>query len=135
MSYQDAPLIDWAIFSETRQQLGAEFLRILGYFREDGAASVAAIEDAMRADNAAALVAPAHKLKSEAWQFGADRLGRLAEEIEMHGRTCVETRQSPQTYVDRVVAMRPMLAETLDDIDRETNPLVQKRAGFGRRTG
>ena len=135
MSYQDAPLVDWAIYLETRQQLGAEFMRILGYFREDGAASVTAIEDAMRAGNAAALVAPAHKLKSEAWQFGADRLGRLAEDIEMHGRTCVEMHQSPETYVDRVVAMRPMLIETLEDIDRETNPLVQKRAGFGRRMG
>ncbi len=34
-------------------------MRILGYFREDGVKSVARIEEAMRANNAASMVIPA----------------------------------------------------------------------------
>ena len=75
-------LIDWKAFGETRNLLGAGFVRILGYFLEDGTKSVAAIEEAMRLKDSAKLVMPAHTLKGEAWQFGANRLALLAEEIE-----------------------------------------------------
>ncbi|MDP3782618.1 MAG: Hpt domain-containing protein, partial [Sphingopyxis sp.] len=39
----DEILVDWDEFRATRTQLGAAFVRILGYFREDGTKSVAAI--------------------------------------------------------------------------------------------
>ena len=42
-------LVDWTAFAQARSELGAGFVRILGYFREDGVKSVAAIEEAMRA--------------------------------------------------------------------------------------
>ncbi|HEY0115996.1 MAG TPA: Hpt domain-containing protein, partial [Allosphingosinicella sp.] len=29
-------IVDWATFSAVRAELGANFVRILGYFREDG---------------------------------------------------------------------------------------------------
>ncbi|NKB16709.1 MAG: Hpt domain-containing protein [Sphingomonadales bacterium] len=131
--HSEAPVVDWATFAETQQLLGAAFIRVFGYFQEDGATSIDAIEAAMRARDAAALVAPAHKLKSEAWQFGGDRLGRFAEELEMHGRMCVETHESPDDFVDRVVALRPLFNEMVQMIDREINPLVQRSQGFGRR--
>src|SRR3546814_1824686 len=38
----DEILVDWEEFRATRGQLGAAFVRILGYFREDGTKSVAA---------------------------------------------------------------------------------------------
>ncbi len=128
------PLVDWTAFARTRSQLGGSFIRILGYFVEDGMKSVEAIEAAMRGHNAAALVLPAHTLKSEARQFGGERLGQLAEDIEMHARHCMETRQAPDDYVDRVVKLRPLFSEMLAAIEAEANPLVQRRpAGFGRR--
>jgi hypothetical protein len=40
--------VNWATFGETRSVLGEAFVRVLGYFREDGIKSVAAIEQAMR---------------------------------------------------------------------------------------
>jgi hypothetical protein len=55
-------LVNWDSFSQARAELGANFVRILGYFREDGVKSVARIEEAMRGQNAAALVIPAHTL-------------------------------------------------------------------------
>ncbi len=128
------PLVDWNAFARTRAQLGGSFIRILGYFVEDGLKSVEAIESAMRANNAAALVLPAHTLKSEARQFGGERLGQLSEDIEMHARHCVETREAPDDYVDRVVALRPLFREMLAAIEAEANPLVQRKPqGFGRR--
>ncbi|MES1115673.1 Hpt domain-containing protein, partial [Limosilactobacillus fermentum] len=82
MTLDETILIDWNVFTRARAELGAGFVRILGYFREDGVKSVAAIETAMRARNAAAMVIPAHTLKGEARQFGAEPLAILAERIE-----------------------------------------------------
>ena len=128
----DEILVDWNEFRATRTQLGAAFVRILGYFREDGVKSVAAIEEAMRARSAGGLVMPAHTLKSEARQFGAERLGALAEDIEMFARRCVEAQVSPEEYLPRVVELRPLFEETLTALEREANPLVQRRPTFGR---
>ena len=126
-------LVDWNEFRATRTQLGAAFVRILGYFREDGIKSVAAIEEAMRARDARGLVMPAHTLKSEARQFGAERLGALSEDIEMFGRHCVEAQVRPEEYLPRVVTLRPLFEETLEALEREANPLVQRRPStFGR---
>lgn len=127
------PLVDWKNFARTRTQLGGSFIRILGYFVEDGLKSVEAIEHAMRAGNAAAMVLPAHTLKSEARQFGGERLGQLSEDIEMFARQCVETHESPENYVDRVVQLGPLFRAMLAEIEAESNPLVQRKPAFGRR--
>ena len=65
-------IIDWVHFEKSRGELGPGFIRILSYFREDGAKSIAAIEQAMHEQNTVALVIPAHTLKGEARQFGAE---------------------------------------------------------------
>ena len=134
MSHQDTELVSWNEFTRTRAELGAEFLRILSYFREDGAKSIGAVETAFRARNAAALVTPAHMLKGEAAQFGAYRLSAMAEEIEMVARRCVETHESPDELIEIVVALRPCFSETMALLDRDANPLAARRpATFGRR--
>jgi histidine phosphotransfer protein HptB len=125
-------IIDWTAFQTARGELGGDFIRILGYFREDGAKSVAAIEAAMRANNAVGIVLPAHTLKGEARQFGADALGDVAEIIETHARQCIEWGHTPDGVIEHVVKLRPLFTQTLDSFDKETNPLVERR-GFGRR--
>ena len=60
MSDDDSKIVDWVHFERSRQELGAGFIRILSYFREDGAKSVDQIEEAMHEENTAALVVPAH---------------------------------------------------------------------------
>ena len=120
-------LIDWKAFAETRNLLGAGFMRVLGYFREDGTKSVAAIEEAMRLKDSAKLVMPAHMLKGEAWQFGAHRLALLAEEIEVAARHYVEMRIDPSELVEKVVRLRPMFEATLLALESETSPLVERR--------
>lgn len=134
MSYHDTELVSWNEFTRTRGELGTAFLRILGYFREDGAKSIGAVEEAFRARNAAALVTPAHTLKGESAQFGAYRLSAMAEEIEMVARRCVETHEGPDELIEVVVALRPCFTETMALLDRDANPLVARRpTTFGRR--
>ncbi|MEP9403232.1 Hpt domain-containing protein [Sphingomonas sp. VNH70] len=130
----DHELIDQAVLAAARAELGANFVRILGYFREDGTKSVSAIEAAMREGNAAALVLPAHTLKGEARQFGAEVVADLAEGIETIARHCVETRDEPTEALEHVTRLRPVFERTLASLERSSNPLATRRpAGFGRR--
>ncbi|GAA4766078.1 hypothetical protein GCM10023219_09090 [Stakelama sediminis] len=127
-------LIDWTAFASARAQLGANFVRILGYFREDGTKSVSQIEQAMRAQDAAALVIPAHTLKGESRQFGAEALSELAETVEVIARACVERREQPGDALQHVVKLRPLFESTLSALESEANPLVSRKSGgFGRR--
>ncbi|WP_375396857.1 Hpt domain-containing protein [uncultured Sphingomonas sp.] len=135
MAIDSSSLVDWTAFQQARSELGAGFVRILGYFREDGVKSVAAIEEAMRCGNAAAIVLPAHTLKGESRQFGAEPLATLAEAIEQIGRQCVETRDRPDEALPHVVKLRPTFEATLTMLEREANPLVPRRGGFGRKVG
>lgn len=126
MNDETSTIIDWSSFAETRMALGADFVRILGYFREDGTKSVAMIEQAMRGKNAAALVMPAHTLKGESAQFGAGKLTEMAEKIEMAARQCVEHRQEPDEMLPLVISLRPLFEESLAALEREINPLMQR---------
>lgn len=119
--------INWRAFAETRTLMGGGFVRILGYFREDGMKSVAAIEDAMRLNSSGKLVMPAHTLKGEAWQFGAEKLGALAERIEIAARHYVEIHQDPSDLVEDIVQLRPLFESTLAALENETSPLAQRR--------
>ncbi len=78
----------------------------------------------MRAHNSAALVLPAHTLKGESRQFGADPLSELAEQIEVIARACVERHDTPETALAHVVRLRPLFESTLSLLEREANPLV-----------
>lgn len=133
MIEESADIVDWAMFVSSRSELGAEFVRILGYFREDGEKSVARIEDAMQRRDAAALVIPAHTLKTEARQFGAEQLGDIAEEIEFAARRAIEMRIFPDDLIPTVAKLRPLYGQTMILFEKEVNPLVERRpGGFGR---
>jgi len=129
-----AELVDWGVFNRVRTELGTGFVRILGYFREDGVKAVGAVEQAIRERSAAGLVLPAHTLKGEARQFGAEPLASLAEDIELTARRCVEAREAPDELMERVVQLRPLFDATMALFDREVNPLTERRpVSFGRK--
>ena len=125
-------LVDWTKFSQMRTELGASFVRILGYFREDGEKAVAKIEEAMHRRDAAGLVLPAHTLKAEARQFGAEPVAALAEQIEQAGRRALESRLFPDDILPQVARLRPLYSRTLDQLEEETNPLVARRSNCDR---
>lgn len=130
-------IVDWAHFERSRSELGPGFIRILSYFREDGTRSVGQIEQAMREQNTAALVIPAHTLKGEARQLGAEPLAKVAELIETTARFCVESHRFPDELVKDVVELRRMFEQTVQLFDKATNPLLSRErpgpAGFGRK--
>ena len=131
-----ADIVDWGHFEKTRAELGPGFIRILSYFREDGTRSVGQIEQAMREQNTVALVIPAHTIKGEARQFGAEPLAKVAELIESTARLCIETRRFPDELVKDVVELRRLFERTIALFDKATNPLVARAAqpgGFGRK--
>lgn len=132
MENASGTLVDWAEFARMRTLLGADFIRILGYFREDGEKSVARIEAAMHQRDATGLVIPAHTMKTEARQFGANPLGDLAEEIEHAGRRAVESRLFPDQILPQVARLRPIYEQTMALFEQETNPLVARGASGGR---
>jgi len=128
-----AAIVDWSKFAQMRSELGANFVRILGYFREDGEKSVARIEEAMHSREIAAIVLPAHTMKAEARQFGADTLADLAEEIEMAGRRALESHLFPDDILPQVARLRPLYHRTIVMLEDETNPLAQRRGAFGKK--
>lgn len=132
MDEGEAMLVDWSEFARMRAELGGDFVRILGYFREDGEKSVGRIEEAMLRREAAALVSPAHTMKSEARQFGALPLAELAEEIEHEARRGVESRLFPDQILPQVARLRPVYEATMELFERETNPLVPRRPATDR---
>lgn len=132
----DVELVDWVYFERSRNELGLGFIKILGYYREDGAKSVAAIEQAMRERNTVALVIPAHTLKGESRQFGAEPLADVAEKIENVARSCIETHRFPDELVPDVVELRRMFDRTVELFDQAVNPLRSRApvaGGFGRK--
>ena len=110
--------VDWDFFSRTRSELGAAFVRVLGYFREDGEKAVGRIEEAMQRRDTAALVIPADMLKTEARHFGAEMLGDLAETIENTARSAVEMRTFPDNLIPEVTKLRPLYLKTIEQLDR-----------------
>ena len=134
-------IVEREAFEALKRQIGSDFARIIGYFREDGIKSIRLIEDAMRSENAAALVRPAHTLKGESLQFGAEPLGMTAERIERAARDAVEMQDFPHDIADEVAKLRPLFHETLAYFDKEVPPAVvaaapvRRGGGFGRKVG
>ncbi len=128
-------IVDWVHFEKSRAELGPGFIRILTYFKEDGTKSIADIEQAMHNQNTAALVLPAHTLKGESRQLGAEPIAKIAELIETTARLCVETHRFPDELVPQVVELRRLFEQTVDMFDKATNPLVSRTGpvGFGRK--
>jgi chemotaxis protein histidine kinase CheA len=128
-------IVDWAYFEKSRTELGPGFIRILNYFKEDGTKSIAQIEQAMRDQNTAALVLPAHTLKGESRQLGAEPMAKIAELIETTARFCIESHRFPDELIPEVVELRRLFNDTIELFEKATNPLVTRSgpAGFGRK--
>ena len=133
----DKDIVDWAHFERSRSELGPGFIRILSYFKEDGVKSIGQIEEAMRDQNTAALVIPAHTLKGESRQLGAEPLAKIAELIETTARFCIESHRFPDELVKDVVELRRTFEKTVELFDGATNPLLSRARspmGFGRKS-
>ena len=90
MPVPDADLLDEGILADLMASTGDD----IGFVREliqtyltDTPMQFHGMSEAVDADDAAALVRPAHTLKSSSATVGAMRLSSLARELEMAGRS------------------------------------------------
>jgi len=102
----DAPTLDEGILHEVLESTGDD----IGFVRElietylaDTPAQLEAMAAAVEADDAPALVRPAHTLKSSSATVGASRLSALARELEMAGRSGA---LQPEVYASLDAAQR-----------------------------
>jgi len=85
----DPPVLDDATLADVRASVGddAEFVAdLVRTYLSDGPTHLAAIADAVAADDAGALVRPAHTLKSSSATIGAMRISARARRIELAAR-------------------------------------------------
>ena len=123
---QDGQAIDWEAYEAARVRFGADFARVLGYLREDGESAVAAIETALRAGDAVAIVKPAGTLKDGAYDFGGDALGEAAERIEAMALHCVQRRQEPDEALPLVAGLSTLFQATMAELEAASSPLLRK---------
>jgi HPt (histidine-containing phosphotransfer) domain-containing protein len=86
----DLPLVDESVLAELLASTGddPEFVReLLETYLGETPDQLAAINSAIEADDAAALVRPAHTLKSSSATLGAMQLSALGRELEVAGRS------------------------------------------------
>ena len=121
--FYDAPLVDESELEQARHSIGAHLPKIVGYFHEDGGKAILAIEKAMSALSAADMILPAHKLKGEARQLGAVRLGDIAEAIESTARTCVEKQSIPDDVTTEIAMLRGCFSDTMRLLTAAAQPV------------
>jgi HPt (histidine-containing phosphotransfer) domain-containing protein len=136
------PPINRAKLAAIKAELGEHLPRILSYFAEDGVKSLDEVEEAVRIRDAVGLVRPAHTLKGEALQFGADALGYTAEKVEKAARLGVENHSFPKDIIDDAMRLRTLFQEAIALLQRETAPVApppmalrRPTGGFGRKVG
>lgn len=86
----DAPLLDESVLAELLASTGDDvaFVRdLLETYLSETPEQLDAIRAAVAANDAAALVRPAHTLKSSSATLGAMRLSAAGRELEMMGRS------------------------------------------------
>jgi HPt (histidine-containing phosphotransfer) domain-containing protein len=89
MTETSSPTLDVSVLAALRESVGGDdafVADLVETYLGDGAEQVAAVEAAVGTGDAAALVRPAHTLKSASYTVGAMRLGDLAKSLEARGR-------------------------------------------------
>jgi hypothetical protein len=111
-------------------ELGADFIRILGIFSEDGEKSVARIEDAKHRRDAAGF--------RSSRAYDEDRsapVRRLHARRPGRGNRAFRPARAriapfPDQILPQVARLRPIYVQTMALFQRETNPLVPRRPTF-----
>ena len=89
MNERETPVLDAAVLEELAASVGGDrgFVEeLIRTYLEDTEGQLAAIEAAIAAEDAGALIRPAHTLKSSSATLGAKRLAERARALEIAGR-------------------------------------------------
>jgi HPt (histidine-containing phosphotransfer) domain-containing protein len=80
------PVLAMEVVEELRAVMGSEYLSLIKLFLEDAPTHIQKLEAAAGANDIAAMVAPAHTLKSASANLGALALSAVAKRIELGAR-------------------------------------------------
>jgi HPt (histidine-containing phosphotransfer) domain-containing protein len=115
------PVLDEAVLGELSASVQGDrafVVELVNAYLTDGPAQVDAIEAAIAAGDADALVRPAHTMKSSSATVGAMRLAAASRELEAAGRSGSLESTSPSAAADlradweaAVAALREWIAE------------------------
>ena len=86
----EVPVLDQSVLGELRETTGddPDFVRdLVETYLADVPVQLEGIDGAIAANDADALVRPAHTLKSSSMTLGAMRLGEISRTLEMTGRS------------------------------------------------
>ena len=89
MNLDDAPVLDHAVLDELRASIGdddAFMVELVETYVSEGETNIAGLLAAAAAQDCAAIVRPAHTLKSTSASLGALRLSAICRAIEEAGR-------------------------------------------------
>ena len=89
MTRNETPILDDAVLAELRESTGGDddFIReLVEAYVSEATGYLAAMTEAAGAADAAAIVRPAHTLKSSSATLGAMRLAAISRDIEEAGR-------------------------------------------------
>jgi hypothetical protein len=124
LNFDSADIVDWSVFSRTRTELGADFVRILGYFREDGEKSLARIEEAMQRRDAVGPGLARSHAEIEARQFGAEPARRACRGNRVHRPPLCRAAHVPRRAGAAGDEAPARLPQDMELFDGETNPLA-----------
>ena len=94
-----APVLDAGVLAELTASVGGDrgFVRdLIETYLADGEAQVEAIDAALDANDSAALIRPAHTLKSSSATLGAMRIADAARALESSGRSGLPPQDAPE---------------------------------------
>ncbi|MDZ4348568.1 MAG: response regulator, partial [Xanthomonadaceae bacterium] len=80
------PALDPGIVEDLQDMMGAEFARLVAVYLEDSPGQLLTLQAAAFAGDVAAMIAPAHSLKSASANLGALEFSELARQVEHQAR-------------------------------------------------
>ena len=89
MKLDDTPVLDEAVLAELRESIGddqAFMVELVETYAAEGATNMVGLLAAATAQDCAAIIRPAHTLKSTSASLGAMRLSAICRAIEEAGR-------------------------------------------------
>jgi HPt (histidine-containing phosphotransfer) domain-containing protein len=100
-----APVLDGEVLAGLTASVGGDrafVVDLIETYLADGEAQMQAIDEALHANDSAALVRPAHTLKSSSATLGAMRIADVARELESNGRSGRPGRDTPEALAARL---------------------------------
>jgi HPt (histidine-containing phosphotransfer) domain-containing protein len=105
MAGNEAPVLDAGVLTGLTASVGGDrgfVVDLIETYLADGEGQVQAIDAALRANDSAALVRPAHTLKSSSATLGAMRIAHAARELESSGRSGLPGQDAPEALAARL---------------------------------